>query len=315
MGRRRTFKGFKAFSFVAGTMLALAGCQPPPAGGDFHPLASGSLENVGAVIEEPGVFRIVGGQSFTTPFSVGCTKLDASANGWQAALAAGAHRVAIYLPGHPRIYGGVLALCTIHKTASGPSSRSYQLVIPESKVQDAQDGLISSVAEQVSVNRQEMPEMTALQMMQQGLTLSQQGAAAALQQTPQPTAITDDYAWMLWFTDRPAILGVNFQPSGVNAPPTPAAVVGSGARGTAAGQGRDVYRRHGAQPPLRSGHRLAGRRASQPRRQRHRGWRGKGRLLVGHHGGRPVRLGVGKEPETQLSESGRRMAASHPPAR
>lgn len=221
MGRRRTFKGFKAFSFVAGTMLALAGCQPPPAGGDFHPLASGSLENVGAVIEEPGVFRIVGGQSFTTPFSVGCTKLDASANGWQAALAAGAHRVAIYLPGHPRIYGGVLALCTIHKTASGPSSRSYQLVIPESKVQDAQDGLISSVAEQVSVNRQEMPEMTALQMMQQGLTLSQQGAAAALQQTPQPTAITDDYAWMLWFTDRPAILGVNFQPSGVNAPPPP----------------------------------------------------------------------------------------------
>jgi uncharacterized protein YgiM (DUF1202 family) len=227
---RNRFTCFRAISLLSGALLALSACQPPSTGADFKPLPGGSFENAGAIIEEPNVFRIVGGQVFTTPFSIDCTKLDAAADGWRAALAAGAHRVAIYLPGQPRIYGGVLALCNIHKSATGPSSRSYQLVIPGDKIGDAQDGLVASVAEQVSVNRQ--PPLNNLQAVSQLLSTVQAvqaGGGSTSQQllaTPgtvqaqqQQTVITDDFAWMLWFTDRPEVLGVTFRPTGVAAPP------------------------------------------------------------------------------------------------
>jgi hypothetical protein len=207
---RNRFTCFHAISLLGGALFALSACQPPPTGADFKPLPAGSFENAGAIIEEPSVFRIVGGQGFTTPFSIDCTKLDASADGWRAALAAGAHRVAIYLPGQPRFYGGVLALCNIHRSATGPSSRSYQLVIPGEKIGDAQDGLIASVAEQVTVNRQPPINFQAVSQ----ILLAPPGTVPQ-----QPDAITEDFAWMLWFTDRPEVLGVTFRPTGVAAPP------------------------------------------------------------------------------------------------
>jgi uncharacterized protein YgiM (DUF1202 family) len=227
---RGRFSRFHAVSVLSGALLALSACQPPSTAADFKPLPGGSFENAGAVIEEPNVFRIVGGQGFTTPFSIDCTKLDASADGWRSALAVGAHRVAIYLPGQPRIYGGVLALCNLHKSATGPSSRSYQLVIPAEKIGDAQDGLVASVAEQVTVNRQ--PPLNNLQAVSQllstvqavqsgGSSVSQQllSTPGAVQAQQQQTLITEDFAWMLWFTDRPEVLGVTFRPTGVAAPP------------------------------------------------------------------------------------------------
>jgi len=186
-------------------MTGLAGCVAPGGKGDFHQLPGGSFENTGAIIEDPGVFRIVGGQPYTTPFAIDCTKLSADAGGWQDALKAGAHKVSISLPGY-RTYGGVLAFCLIHKSATGPSSRSYQVVIPAGKIPEASDGLVASVAEQVSVQRYAAVDFGAMLM-------------APPDQTPQATAITDDFAWMLWFTDRPDVMGISFVAS---APPTQA---------------------------------------------------------------------------------------------
>jgi uncharacterized protein YgiM (DUF1202 family) len=214
----RNFIGCSALGMAS---LLLTACPPPDRGrSDFHQLPGGSFENTGAVIEEPGVFRIVGGQPYTTPFSIDCTRLTADAGGWQAALAAGAHKVAITLPGQRHQYGGILAFCTIHRSATGPSSRSYDLVIPESKIPEASDGLVASVAEQVTVNRQGPMDYSG---MTQGVTtglLQGQSFGGALvggvaQGGIQGTVITEDFAWMLWFSDRPSVFGISF----ITAPP------------------------------------------------------------------------------------------------
>jgi hypothetical protein len=212
MSIRHSLSNLHGIFLLGGALLALSGCQPPRTGPEFRALPGGTFDNVGAVIEEPGGFRIVGGQSFTTPFAIDCTRLDATSDGWRAALAAGAQRVAIYLPGQPRFYGGVLALCTVHKTAYGPASLSYQLVIPADRIGDAQDGLVASLAQQVAVNRV-VP--LNLQDVSQ-ILLSPPGTVPT-----QPQVITADFAWMLWFTDRPEFMGVNFQPTGVAVPPPP----------------------------------------------------------------------------------------------
>ena len=207
--RIRTLK-FDAIGSLMTVGLILTGCMP--AGGpnkDFHALAGGCFENVGAIIEEPGVFKIVGGQPFQAPFAVDCTKLSADASGWKDALTAGAHRVAITLPGQPRFYGGVLALCLIHKSASGPASRAYQIVIPESKIPDAQDGLVASVAEQVDVDRVGTVDFAALLLAPPGTV-------------PSIPKVAEDFAWMVWFSDPPTTLGVTFKPS---TPPAPTPVV------------------------------------------------------------------------------------------
>ena len=221
---------------LGAALLAMAGCQTPtaPTTSDFHPLAGGTLDNTGAVIEEPGVFRIVGGQNFTTPFAIDCTQLSATPEGYQAALAAGAHKVLITLPGVTGTYGGVLALCAIHKSATGPASLSYDLVIPDGKLSDAQNGGVANVAQEVDVNRPapvapsnpnataaatagavlaQQPDVTQPSSVVSAATaalLGQQAAAA-----PAAPPITEDFAWMLWFSDAPQVFGINF------APPTP----------------------------------------------------------------------------------------------
>ncbi len=193
--------------------VLLAGCQATgqPGAPFGQPLQGGTFENAGGVIEEPGVFRIANGQNFTTPFSVDCTKLNATVNGWQDAVAAGAHHVLITVPGQ-RVYGGVLALCRVDASATGPSSRSYSIVIPDDRFPQAADGLIASVAEKVSVNRAAPINVTAL--------LVPNGQAAF-------GRITEDYAWMLWFSDRPAALGVTFS---APEPPPPTVNRSSGPR-------------------------------------------------------------------------------------
>ena len=129
-------------------LLALAGCQTPESAQrpELQALPGGTLDNAGAVIEEPGVFRIAGGQKFTTPFAIGCVGLGATSGGWQAALAAGARKVLIVFPGKDT-YGGVLALCRVGKSAIGVEPQSYDLVIPGSSFLDARNGGVATVAQ------------------------------------------------------------------------------------------------------------------------------------------------------------------------
>jgi len=197
--RRRNFAGLKGWSLFAGTTLVLAACQPGNPVADFRTLPNGTLDNVAAVVEEPGVFRIVGGQGYATPFGIDCRKLDPSPDGWKAAMAAGAHHVAIYFAGRPHIYGGVLAFCQVHKTATGPAAQAYDLGVPDTKIDEAKAGTVVALSGHVTVNRTEPADRAA-------------GRAA--------TPVTDDYAWMLWLTDHPDTFGVTFQPTGVEiAPP------------------------------------------------------------------------------------------------
>jgi hypothetical protein len=190
----RTIARMRGRALFAGTMLVLAACQPGNPAADFRTLPNGMLDNIAAVVEEPTVLRIVGGQGFATPFGISCTKLDPSPEGWKGAMAAGAHHVAIYFPGRPHVYGGVLAFCQIHKSATGPTAQGYQLGVPDARIDAAKAGAIVPLAGHVAVNRVEPG-------------------------VHPPTPVTDDYAWLLWLTDRPEIFGVTFQPSGVEIVP------------------------------------------------------------------------------------------------
>jgi len=127
-------------------LLALAGCETPQSarGPVLQALPGGSLGNPGAVIEEPGVFRIAGGQKFVTPFAIDCAGLAATSSAWRAALSAGARKVLIMFPGK-ETYGGVLALCRIERSAAGP--RSYDLAIPDNDLADARNGGVATVSQ------------------------------------------------------------------------------------------------------------------------------------------------------------------------
>lgn len=194
-----------AASLVAAT---LAGCVTPGgtsgsgSGGqsaDFRMLERGSLDPAGIVIEEPGGFKLTGGQAFTPTFGIDCTKLSFAADGWRDAVDAGARKVLIRIPGRPQPYGGVLALCKVHKSATGPASRSYALIVPSDRIAAARDGLVSSVGEYVPVQRN--PSLEAL------------GGLGALL-APPPSAygpsaqISQDNAWILWLSDKPATFGL-----------------------------------------------------------------------------------------------------------
>lgn len=183
MKNQGVFQCYSRFLALAAVMFVLAGCQMAPKPAEFKPLPNGILSDTGVVIEEPGVFKITGGEPFVTPFSIDCTQLSDASDGYAAALAAGAHRVVITLPNDPNVYGGVVAFCRLYKA----SATSYDLSIPPTKLIEALRGAVATVVQQVPVNR--------------------------VGTGPNAKPVTQDFAWMLWLSFPPATLGVTAEPS------------------------------------------------------------------------------------------------------
>ena len=150
-------RGFGILAALA--MLGLAACESVPV-----EITDKSLKSIPIVhVATPGVrieardgsFTLTTGQA-RTPFAIdiwsgdGMPYTDANIiNGFGAAKAAGAKDVAVYIEGRAQPLYGVLVLSKVFNAASGPGTRSYQIAIPQDKIDAAYAGVTAVVFEDV----------------------------------------------------------------------------------------------------------------------------------------------------------------------
>ena len=126
-----------------------------------HPIYAGMVETEGVTIRAAdGSFTLQSGQSFETPFTGRCYSLSQRefdalrpenlVEGTAIGQARGAHRVDVLVPGRDRPLFGLLLLCDVPNSASGPASRSYRITVPQEYVDAAAGGRISAVYERVN---------------------------------------------------------------------------------------------------------------------------------------------------------------------
>lgn len=132
------------------------------------------------ITAEDGSFKIETGKPIPPPFSID-TFAESETDDWREsvlvgkfneALNLGARRVRVTVPGFKQPLYGVLLLSKIRKDSFGPASRSFNIQVPESYIQEATGGRVSVIYETVEYG--ERGELTA-----------------------------QWYAWILWLSDRP----------------------------------------------------------------------------------------------------------------
>jgi hypothetical protein len=132
------------------TCASLLGCvESPPVEYPTLQVPQATLATPGAVIaQEEGGYEIHAGGIFQPPFWISGATLPTAEN-YQEALAAGAHRVRISHPGYPngQLYG-VLAFYKVFENFHGPASRLYRLEIPQQYIDSTDGGRASVVYEQ-----------------------------------------------------------------------------------------------------------------------------------------------------------------------
>lgn len=101
-------------------------------------------------------FTLTSGQQAYTPFEMDIWSADATpylpaniVNGFGAAKTAGAKDVLVYVEGRAAPLYGVLVLSKVFNAASGPGTRSYQIAIPQDKIDAAYSGVTAVVYEDV----------------------------------------------------------------------------------------------------------------------------------------------------------------------
>lgn len=139
---------------TAAILLLGAGCATV----STHRMERGRVDTAGVEITaEDGRYTLRTGETFTPPFSVSCYNLadetplyaDNLVGSYHYALGLGAQRVTVKVSGRDRPLHGVLMLCDVPDSASGPSSRSYLIEVPQSYVDATSGGRISAVYEKV----------------------------------------------------------------------------------------------------------------------------------------------------------------------
>lgn len=182
--------------------LALGGCVTPQnqQGAQWKGLEVGYVVTPGLTIQGDGI-KLASGQAFTPSFEVDCQNLHADPVEFKKALQLGARNVTIRKQGEKAPFYGVLALCKVHKSATGPAARGYNIQIPPDRFDKARGGLISTVGESTTIagyagsgpGAGEIPPLAALMLGVPVQSPSQQRAAPADIETP---------TWILWMTDR-----------------------------------------------------------------------------------------------------------------
>lgn len=146
----------EGFLLAACALGVAAGCASVPT----HPMRAGMVETEGVTIRAAdGSFTLTAGEQFLPPFQNRCydvplaTEDRLTDEGHAQALALGARRVDVVVPGRDRPLFGLLLLCDVPDTASGPGSRSYRITVPPEYVDAATGGRISAVFERVTWTR------------------------------------------------------------------------------------------------------------------------------------------------------------------
>ncbi len=144
---------------AAMAMLGLAACESIPVDITDKGMKSIPIVHVatpGIRIEaRDGSFKLATGQA-RTPFEMDIWSVDATpyvdaniVNGFGAAKTAGAKDVAVYVEGRVQPLYGVLVLSKVFNAAGGPGTRSYQIAIPQDKLDAAYAGVTAVVFEDV----------------------------------------------------------------------------------------------------------------------------------------------------------------------
>jgi hypothetical protein len=99
------------------------------------------------IVAEDHSFTITAGATFNSPFWTKDCPLIGTPENFPFGESLGARRVRVSYPGLTEPLYGVLSLCPIQPGAGGPSSRSYQIEIPQSYVAATEGGRVSVVFE------------------------------------------------------------------------------------------------------------------------------------------------------------------------
>lgn len=110
------------------------------------------------IVAEDRSFELVGGQRFSTPFSVNDWPSSSSAfttssnmiSHYETSLLHGAQLVRVYQEGHEEPLYGVLVFNDAIGAAYGPASRSYMIKIPEDKLEAARSGVTAVAYEKMN---------------------------------------------------------------------------------------------------------------------------------------------------------------------
>jgi len=142
--------------------LLAIGSSPPQPMYDSQPVPiyNGFFVNDDLLIEaEDESFSIRGGDTFRTPFSVdswnhpvqsfNIQNDQTTLGSWDQALKLGAKNVKVWQKGRSKPLYGVLMFSDVFKAAVGPGARSYQLQIPQSRLDSAAKGNLTWVGEKV----------------------------------------------------------------------------------------------------------------------------------------------------------------------
>lgn len=118
----------------------------------------GTLENSNIrIVAEDGSFVLEGGQEFSTPFVSDLwdsyLPTERLTENYDAALAAGAKPVKVYVGGRNTPLYGVLAFNNAVNASVGPGSRSYLVSIPADKISGAYSGNTTVSYEKVTYKR------------------------------------------------------------------------------------------------------------------------------------------------------------------
>lgn len=213
---------FFAACLLSLPILTACGAMPPLEGGRKDVKRSLNMveldyPNVTFNFLSTGEVRQSGG-SFPPPKTIDCSRLSVKPDAFKDAIEAGALVVRIQTPLQvtytvkdkydqavkdkdgkeitkvefiKSTYGGVLALCKVSKSATGPDSRRYWIRGLDKYLADGKDGLVSVVAAELSHNNQ--------------LDVFGELLESSLGVPRQYTNTNSGaYAWILWLTDRTA---------------------------------------------------------------------------------------------------------------
>lgn len=123
------------------------------------PISGGVVANKDIrIVAEDRSFELVGGQRFSTPFSVndwapGTAAFTSTANmisHYETSLTHGAQLVRVYQDGYEEPLYGVLVFNDAIAAAYGPASRSYMIKIPQDKLDAARSGVTAVAYEKMN---------------------------------------------------------------------------------------------------------------------------------------------------------------------
>lgn len=143
----RSHACWQVLTLTAVAALCASSCMSEAA--QMKAVHEGVVGTPGVAIWAPdSTFLLESGRPFQAPFvsEGGCVR-GARAGDYMRAKELGARPVVVKIPGAEQPLYGLLALCRVPSLATGPSSRSFNIRVPDAKLAETEGGLVSLVHE------------------------------------------------------------------------------------------------------------------------------------------------------------------------